>query len=108
MANIYPLPSTERLADRVVSEVRAWRGRLNLTQSELGRIIGVGQTGISDRMRGKMEFSLTEIESLAVAFGIDPVELMPPPRKTERRDPLSSTTTAENLAVLWLPVRPAA
>lgn len=65
-----------RLSERVAAEVRAWRGRLNLSQAELGRILGVTQTQISARLRGQMEFSLSEIETLARAFDVHPAELM--------------------------------
>lgn len=86
MANMYALQAgSDRLRDRVVAEVRAWRGRLGLTQGDLGRILGISQAQISARMRGQMEFSLTEIESLARAFGIEPTELMPPASRAPKR-----------------------
>lgn len=81
MAQIHALPPGEPddgpgLAATVAAEVRAWRGRLNLSQSDLGRILGVTQTQISARLRGAMEFSFSEIETLAQAFGVSPAELM--------------------------------
>lgn len=91
MANMYALQEqagSGRLRDRVVAEVRAWRGRLGLTQGDLGRILGISQAQISARMRGQMEFSLSEVEALAAAFGVDPTDLM--------RGPLTTGAPAAN------------
>lgn len=76
MAETQALGDRPSLQSRVAAEVRAWRGRLNLSQADVGRILGISQGQISARMRGQMEFSLSEVERLAEAFGIDPGELL--------------------------------
>ena len=73
------------LSARVAGEVRAWAGRLSLSQKEIGRILGVTQGQVSARMRGNMEFSLSDIEKLAEAFGIEPLDLIAPEPAVLRR-----------------------
>lgn len=59
-----PDPST-RLRARVAAEIRAWRGRLNLSQAQLGEILGLSQGQVSARLLGKVAFTLDEVELLA-------------------------------------------
>lgn len=74
--NVSPLPP---LRERAAAEVRAWMGRTRMSQRDLAELLGVSQTQVSARMRGQMEFSLTELEMLADAWGIDVLELLRPP-----------------------------
>jgi predicted XRE-type DNA-binding protein len=77
MAQMYAIDSTTpSLSVRVAAEVRAWRGRLNISQAEVGKILGLSQGQVSARLLGKVEFSFTEVGKLAQAWGISEAELM--------------------------------
>lgn len=74
---IHALPAREdRLRTRVAAEVRAWRGRLQISQTAMAKTLSLSQASISDRLNGKSAFTLDEIETLADAWGIDPLQLM--------------------------------
>jgi transcriptional regulator with XRE-family HTH domain len=66
----------ETLDQRVRGEVNALRGRFNISQAVLGRVIGVTQTQMSQRLRGDLEFKLVEIEKIARFFGTTPGYLL--------------------------------
>jgi transcriptional regulator with XRE-family HTH domain len=76
---VISLPSAreqERLTERVAAEVRALMGRYNVTQVQLTQVLGVSQTGVSKRLRGKTPFDVNEIGILADFFNVDPSELV--------------------------------
>lgn len=79
----------DSLGTRVAAEIRAWRGRLNMSQAEVGRILGLSQGQISARMLGKVEFSLSEIERLAEAWSISVYDLLGQPDAVDTIRPLS-------------------
>jgi len=61
-------PSTA--AATVLSEVLALMGRQRMKQAQLGRIIGVSQSGVSERVNGRVDFSIHELELLAAHFDV--------------------------------------
>lgn len=73
-----PEPS-DALRLRVAAEVRAWRGRMGVTQAQLAQVLNVSQPSISAKLRGKTPFDLDEIERLAAFFGITPAHLLGSP-----------------------------
>lgn len=58
------------LKARVAGEVRAWRGRLGTTQKEMADALGLYQPGVSDRLKGRVAFSLEELIILAAYWDI--------------------------------------
>lgn len=70
-----PEPS-EALRLRVAAEVRAWKGRRNVTQIQLARVLGISQPSISAKLSGKTPFDLDELDLLATFFDISPARLV--------------------------------
>lgn len=65
------------LTEDVAAEVRALMGRYSVTQTMLGDVLGIAQSAVSERLKGKRAFSLDEIERLADYFGLaHPAELL--------------------------------
>ena len=63
---------------RVASEVRAWRGRLQISQKTLSERLGLSQASMSARLNGKAAFTLDELDTLAEMFGIEVTDLFGP------------------------------
>jgi len=61
---------------RMAQELNALRARFGMNQTELGKIIGVTQTQMSQRLKGNIPFDLNEIESFAEFFGLTPLQLL--------------------------------
>jgi transcriptional regulator with XRE-family HTH domain len=66
------------LRERAASEIRAWMGRLRLAQKDVAAQLGISQSQVSARMNGRMEWSLSEIDELAKAWGLDALDLLAP------------------------------
>ena len=65
------------LTQRVAAEVRALKGRHDVTQEQLANVLGVAQPAVSKRLRGVTPFTLDELEKLSDFFGLDgPEELL--------------------------------
>lgn len=64
------------LTELVAEEVRALKGRRSLSQQELAEVLGVNQGQVSARLRGKIPFTLQDVDRLADFFGVDPEYLM--------------------------------
>jgi transcriptional regulator with XRE-family HTH domain len=59
------------LTQRVASEIRAELGRRQLSQSDLGQILGIHRTQISKRLQGReLSFTTAELDLIAGALGI--------------------------------------
>lgn len=65
-----------RLTDRVADEVRANMARARMTQTELALVLGLTQSAVSKRLRGKIAFSVDELEKVADALGVHPAVLL--------------------------------
>jgi transcriptional regulator with XRE-family HTH domain len=82
-----------RLTDRVAAEVRASMARTRMTQTGLAEVLGLTQSAVSKRLRGKIAFSVDELEKAADALGVHPAVLLggssgdspQPPRPTTDR-----------------------
>jgi transcriptional regulator with XRE-family HTH domain len=46
-----------------------------MTQRELGRVLGLAPSRVSERWRGITPWALEDIEAVAHLFGMDPAEL---------------------------------
>lgn len=67
-------------AERVAGEVRAAMGRNRTSQSVLAPAIGLSQAALSRRLRGEVEFTVTELSAIAGYFGIPLTDLLPQPQ----------------------------
>jgi transcriptional regulator with XRE-family HTH domain len=65
-----------RLTDRVADEVRANMARARMTQTDLAVVLGLTQSAVSKRLRGKIAFSVDELEKVADALGVHPAVLL--------------------------------
>ena len=65
-----------RLTDRVADEVRANMARARMTQTDLAGVLGLTQSAVSKRLRGKIAFSVDELEMVAGALGVHPAVLL--------------------------------
>lgn len=62
--------------ERTGAEIRAWTARLGYTQGHVAKILGVAQTRVSARLRGKVPFGIDELALIAGDFGISLGELL--------------------------------
>ena len=67
-------PSRQRIA-RNVAALRAARG---YTQHELGQLAGLHRTFIGAVERAEVNVSIDNIDRIALALSVDPVELLAP------------------------------
>ncbi len=56
----------------IAARIRAFREAAGVTQAELGRRLGVGQSAIQKWEAGTRELSVTDLERLADAIGLSP------------------------------------
>ena len=59
----------QTFADAVAANVRAEMARVRLTQLEVAHALGVPQSVISDRARGRTPWQLNELETVARLLG---------------------------------------
>lgn len=65
------------VADGIRAEIRAALARQDKTQAELGEAIGLSQQSVSERMRGRVDWSVTEVAAAADWLGLPLVALFP-------------------------------
>lgn len=65
------------LSDRAAEEIRALMGRKRISGAELARRLDVSPMWVSYRLAGKQEIGLTDLERIASALGVTPVDLLP-------------------------------
>ena len=58
-----------------------------ITQKELARRVGIYERGMTDKMRGKVEFTYTEVYNICLELGItNPIDVfLPKKKKNEMR-----------------------
>lgn len=59
-------PDTGALA----REIRSWLTRHDMTQAQLATSIGISRTALSDKLAGRTQFTLAELEATARTFGV--------------------------------------
>lgn len=69
------------VAQYVACEVLAAMGRKRASRRHIAEIIGLSQTQTNKRLRGEIEFRISELERIASALGV-PVNQFLPPRAT--------------------------
>lgn len=72
---------SKELAAAIAANIRAQMARNGLYQFEVGLALGLSQAQISERLRGRVEFRLSEIERLAGLFGCSITDLLAMPSK---------------------------
>lgn len=65
------------LTERVAEEIRALMGRRRTTGAALARKLGRSEAWISYRLSGKQTIDLHDLEAIAGALGVAPVDLLP-------------------------------
>ena len=61
---------------RYVRTILAWH---DITQADLGRLLGCTQAAAGRKIRGLRRFTVDELVLIAETFGVDPANLMRPP-----------------------------
>lgn len=59
------------LTQRVASEIRAEMGRRQISQADLGLILGIHRTQIGKRLKGEeLSFTTAELDKIAETLGV--------------------------------------
>lgn len=70
----------------VLAEIRAWMGRRNVSQTDLGRALGVAPSWASKRLSGSVELSVSDLIAIAAVLDVSPMAFFDPPAtRTELR-----------------------
>ena len=90
------------LSALVISEIKARMGRDDVTRVQLARQIGRSHTWVGERLQGRTNITLDDLEVIAQGLGVDWWELLPHRAGAERRTNNSSVaqpgrTTSERL-----------
>ena len=72
----FPDMGSRPLTEQVSEEIKALMGRYGVSQTALGAWLGLNQTAVSARLRGKTRWNLPEIERIAEGFAVHPAVLM--------------------------------
>lgn len=72
----FPERGAQSLTDTVSGEVKALMGRHGVSQTQLANWLGINQTAVSARLRGRTRWNLPEIERVAEGFAVHPAVLM--------------------------------
>ena len=62
--------ATYTATEAVAREIRGLLAKAGLTQKDVASILAITQAGVSDRLRGKQNFSLDELLTLAGALNL--------------------------------------
>lgn len=60
----------------VAAEVKSWLGRKSMKQSELAKILGISQGSTSEKLRGKIAFSINDLVLISAALEISLADLL--------------------------------
>lgn len=94
------------MSQRLAQELNALRARCGINQTDLGKVIGVTQTQMSQRLRGNLPFSLDEVERFADYFDMEPLQLLGAaetgPNGPASNGPATGVTVAEPTFDRWL------
>lgn len=74
----------------VSNNVRALSALHNISQKELAKAIGIDQSSVSQRWRGKRQWQLEDLAKVAAVLGITPWELVTPLGDIEKLPQLDS------------------
>jgi predicted transcriptional regulator len=65
MSELLTFPEQESFAAQVAGNIRAEMARRGVTQSQLAKVLGLPQSAVSYRHRGRTPWTLNEIEVVA-------------------------------------------
>ncbi|WP_423816556.1 XRE family transcriptional regulator [Rothia dentocariosa] len=68
--------ATYTATEAVAREIRGLLAKAGLTQKDVANILAITQAGVSDRLRGKQNFSLDELFTLAGALDLTVGDLL--------------------------------
>ena len=71
-------------ANIVAGNIRAEASRLGLSQVELGRQLGMSQTSITTRWKGRRPWQLHELDAVAAVLGVTVADLVTEPDSRPR------------------------
>ena len=69
----------EVIGERVHQEM--WRR--HVSQTALAKVMGIGQSGVSKKLRGLTPWTVADLMTAASALGVEPGRLMPSPDAIE-------------------------
>lgn len=64
--------------EAVAAEVRATVARQQVSLSELSERTGIAKSTLSNKLRGKTDFSISELIDVAIALDVPTADLLPP------------------------------
>jgi antitoxin component HigA of HigAB toxin-antitoxin module len=70
---------TETLSRQVAAEVRAHLARRGLKGVDLAACLECSQQSASDRLNGRVKFTLDELDRIATWVGVSPTDFFPTP-----------------------------
>jgi len=86
------LAKADTLADRVATEILKALAARRQSQAALARAMEVPAMWVSDRLSGKTQLTVNDLERVAAALGVEPSECLPPSTRA------SSPTLVDPLA----------
>lgn len=96
--------------ERVTTSVRVEMALRRETQADLARVLGVTQTSVSSRLRGRTRWSVDDLDKMAEHFGVEVSALVNPPAAYLHRTGTTNATGGQRArrgggSVLVLPVQ---
>jgi transcriptional regulator with XRE-family HTH domain len=73
-----PVEHENSLNSQVAGEIRAWMGRREMNQADLGRALGENEMWVMRRVRGRQQMTVADLQRIARVLGVDVLELFPP------------------------------
>ena len=69
MSTVVEFPARDSFDQTVAANIRAEAARVGVTQVMLANHLGISQSGVSARFKGRVEWSLREVEAVARFLG---------------------------------------
>ena len=65
------------LQDQITEEIRVMLARRRMTANQLARMLGWSASGLSRRLSGQVQITITDLEEIASALEIEAADLIP-------------------------------
>ncbi len=75
---------TSTYVEPVLVEIKVWRARRNVTQSQLAAQLGVAQSWVSKRINGVVGLTVDDMARIAEALDVPPWEFLRPAPQASR------------------------
>lgn len=69
----------DELSRRVAAEVRAWMARRDVRQETLAAAMGLSQSALSMRLRGRTRWTINDLAAVSEALDVPMATLLAPP-----------------------------